>query len=288
MTYEELLTGIKWTEERWRRLGTARSLPPQFHYESLRRRGYWLNLEQMALAQLSRDVITGFLNTAEWCCHLPGPGKPAKHQTMLRDLKGAVNNVSPYYQAIKRLKLVDLDFMATTSLNSQSLPVAHVIPLIYNEYCAIRPQFGRVAASKLMHMALPELFMMWDNAIIKGYGVPHRRSDLSGRINASYLPFLILMQENAKHVKATSGAGLSMGWPDFVDYVSVHCGSGSLATMTRLLDIANYSVGHLSAGGPDIRCRECCNRANALLPRVELLIEQYTGVRARLGRFGEW
>lgn len=287
MTYEMFLEGIKWTEAQWRRLGAGKTLPPQFHYENLRRRGagYWLNLDQMTTTQLSQDIITGFLNTAEWCCHLPSPKKPTKHAVLLTGLEKAVRHLAPYYQALAGLALVTLDFSGAATLARQPLPVSYVITRIYEEYCAIKPVFGRVPASKLMHMALPDLFMMWDNAIINGYGVPSCRSHVANNVNASYLPFLILMQENAKHVKATSGAGLTMNWPDFVAFLRAQCGYGNLVTMTRLLDIANYAVGHTQQGAPQIKCRRCCERANQRLAGAEFRIEQYTGSGARLGRF---
>lgn len=287
MTYEHFLQGIKWTEAQWRRLSAGKTLPPAFHYESLRGRGtnYWLSLHQMTTTQLSRDIIAGFLNTAEWNCRLPGPRKPAKHGPMVANLKKAINHVAPYYQALTRFELVNSNFLGATSLMAQSVPISHIITRTYEEYCAIKPKFGRVPASKLMHMALPDLLIMWDNAIIEGYRVPSCRSRLSNELNASYLAFLVLMQENANHIKHTSPAGLSMHWPNFVASLRAQCGYHNLVTMPRLLDVANYAVGHPEMGAPPIKCRECCERANSRLPQIEASIKQQIGKQLSLGRF---
>jgi len=46
--------------------------------------------------------------------------------------------------------------------------IHHVFDVLTNE---VGGRFGAVATSKLLHIALPDLFVMWDNAISDGYDV---------------------------------------------------------------------------------------------------------------------
>ena len=280
MFYDQFLRGIKWTRSQWASASLRRNLPFTSDYDYLMNKAgvNWLHLEKMGINALSSQVITGVLNTAAWNCHLPGPSKP-QHKQMVANLNSAVNKLAPYYAALKGSNVYDIDFFGNVLLGNTSSPTSLVVGEIYAEFCSIKPVFGKVPASKLMHMALPDLFVMWDNAIIKEYHVPSYPSD-----NPQYLPFLVLMQENAQHIKATSPTGLSLSWEDFLPQVNKQCGYASLS-VARLLDIANYAVAHHKKGAPSIRCRDCCGKANARLSKLELLIGQYTGSRLSLGRF---
>lgn len=286
MTYEEFLQGIKWTENHWLRLSAGKTPQPQHSYESLRARGsnHWLHLETLSAAGLGQEIIDGFLNTATWNCHVWKP-RSAEGAQVIQELQRAIHNASTYYGALRGNQLGNLNVLTMITIAGNPIPVSQVIIGVYEGFSQVRPRFGPVPSSKLMHMALPDLFMMWDNAIIRGYHVPQYRSILSGRPKLSYLPFLLLMDENARHIRSTSGTGLSMHWPAFLAYVRAQCGYSNLVTMTRLLDIANYAVGHPQPGAPAIRCRVCCERTNSILSQVESALTQSTGASVRLGRF---
>jgi hypothetical protein len=280
MDYEDFLSGIMWTQRQWVHNQQQRKLTKKFPYEALTGRGedYWLHLEKMDETKLGKEIITNFLNTAEWSCHLDRPGS-AKGKEMVQSLKKAVDRLPEYYAALKGLNIGELDFMSTTVLAGKSVPISPIIAEIYATYCAIKPRFGPVPTSKLMHMALPELFIMWDNAIIKEYHVPSYPSD-----KPQYLSFLVLMQENARHIKETGPAGSNVSWEGFLSHINAQCGYKAL-TMTRLLDIANYAVGHPEKQAPNIRCKRCCEGANARIPGLEAFIKQYLGSDINLGRF---
>lgn len=277
MDCKDFLQGIMWTKQQWTLAQSRRKLPYTSSYEYLTQKSgiNWLHLETMGANALSNQIVTGFLNTAEWNCHLPGPNKP-EHVQMVANLKGAVDKLPPYYAALKNFKIYDLNFFGIASLGKSPVPISLVIAEVYATFCAIAPRFGPVPASKLMHMALRELFVMWDNAIIKGYHVPSYPSD-----KPQYLPFLVLMQENARHIKQTDPAESNVTWADFLGRINQQCGYKGLS-MARLLDIANYAVGHPKRGAPKIKCDTCCESANRILDQLESHINPFQGV---LGRF---
>jgi len=286
MEFEKFLEGIAWTKREWQDIGKRIKLPQSSSYEALRKRGdaYWLHLETMTEDRLSKEIITGFLNTREWNCRINKPNTSAGKR-VVQNLKKALDKLPPYYAAVKNLRIEDADLQGLTELKVTGgvpvkVPVILIVAEIYATLCEVKPRFGPVPASKLMHMALPNLFMMWDDAIIKEYHVPSYPSN-----KPQYLTFLVLMQENIAHIRATHAKGSSITNSQFVRDVNVVCGYRNLP-MARLLDIANYSVGHPERGAPNIKCKRCCETTNVKLGQLEALIRQYSGSEdTKLGRY---
>jgi hypothetical protein len=193
---------------------------------------------------------------------------------VVHNLQNALTKLSPYYQAVAALDLENADLQAFASSSGVGSPVILIILEIYATLSHIQPRFGPVPASKLMHMAIPDLFIMWNDAIIKEYHVPSYPSD-----RPQYLAFLVLMQENIRHIRATYPGSTSQ----FVNNLNTECGYTGLP-MTRLLDIANYAVGHPEKGAPHIKCEQCCEKANQRLRQLEDFIKQQF-TPAKLGRF---
>lgn len=269
MDYEMLVMGVKWTTNRWARSRERRKLPLHSSYEVLRARGvdYWLHLEKMDEAQLGKEIISGFLNTAEWNCHLDKPDS-VKGKEMVRRLKSAVDQLPAYYVALDGHRIEDVDFHGQTIVEGKKMSILYVTAFIYAKFRKIKfgkakSRFGPVPTSKLMHMALPDLFLMWDKAIFRNYRVP---SDLFGE--HSYIAFLLLMQESIFHIKETHPMGSRTGYQGLFEEINERCGYRGLP-MTRLLDIANYAVGNPAKGAPNIECRRCKERTNHRLDELE-------------------
>lgn len=164
MIYDDFVKAIDWTIHKW-----SHAQPT---YETLRKRGdaYWLQLENLSQKQIENEIIIGFLNTGVWSCHLDSPlPKPPRHngqkgQLMVKNLKVAVDSLPLYYQQLGKFSLFNIDFTNPSKMN------LWMVAKVFSEFKAIKPRFGPVPASKLMHMALPDLLMMWDNAIFKSTG----------------------------------------------------------------------------------------------------------------------
>jgi hypothetical protein len=256
MEYEAFLRGIAWTQDVWTRDEKRRKLPQDDSYEALRRRvyDYWIHLRLMTEAQLGKEVISEFLNTRRWNCHLDSPER-TNGKMIVCNLKEALEHLPECYIALRSFELANIDF------HNQN--VLSLIAWIYSKFRQIKPRFGPVPASKLMHMALPNLFMMWDNAIFKSYRVPR---DLFGE--RSYVAFLLLMQENIRHIKETHPVGSCMTSEELSRQIIMQCGYDDLP-ITRLLDMANYAVGHPEMAAPAIKCQRCIEMTNRRLDDLQ-------------------
>jgi hypothetical protein len=111
-------------------------------------------------------------------------------------------------------------------------------------------------------MALPDLFMMWDDKIIKEYGVKKQALPYFERSVWSYTAFLILMQENIRHIKATNPIASGITNEELFRQVNAQCGENDLP-ITRLLDIANFAVSRNSAMYP--KCKSCLHATKTKL-----------------------
>lgn len=258
MDYEEFSKAIAWTIEYWACRKEKRQSSRKceckkfsdFSYAALRERGddYWLHLERMSEDDLDEEIINCFLNSPPWYCYLPDPGTVERRQ-VVGNLKKAVDQLRDAYAALIGFRIEDIDFQ-----NSNMVIIDH----IYFSFCTIDPEaFRKVPASKLMHMALPSLFIMWDDDIIKSYRVPKLEGYLS-----SYTTFLMLMQENVRHIKETNPTGSSVTNEELFRQINKQCGEKDLP-ITRLLDIANYAISRNKERYQ--KCHRCIEATNSKL-----------------------
>jgi hypothetical protein len=259
MNFDTFIAAIQWTQQQWNaRVANGPT------YQQLRARGnaYWLRLDLLNRQALENNVIRGFLNSQRWNCHLDDPGT-ANGIMIVNNLQQVLNRLPNGYGPLQNTRIED----PAMAQDPTMLAVAD----IYHEFLGIRPKWGRVPSSKLMHLALPDLFIMWDNAIIKEFRVPNETIPNLGR-KRSYVAFLLLMHEYIQHIRATSPGGAGLTYPGLFQLVNQHCGyAAAPLPITRLLDIANYAVsaqGRGMAVPPALngaRCRECCERAQVRL-----------------------
>ena len=155
-------------------------------------------------------------------------------------------------------------------------PIIPVIAEIYYTLSAIEPRFGPVPASKLMHMALPNLFVMWDDSIINGYHIPKYPSN-----KPQYLIFLVLMQEYIKHILATCPKN-NTDIGALVNNINSIAGYQNVP-ITRLIDIANLEVCGSNTSFPVTRCKICSGNANLKLSNISSYLKTNYSIDASLG-----
>lgn len=236
MDYAELRQGIRYCESKW---APDRS-PGEYSYEKLRDRdvkrpGYWLHLESMDESELAEGVIE-FLN--QWKCRIPV--RTFEHfAASVVHLRQAVDQLPAYYGSLTGSKIEDVDFECPVTVNGQKEATRNVIDSIYSVFLRIPTKFGPVPASKLMHMALPDLFVMWDDGIIDHHCIPIQSLPATRKKERSYLGFLILMQENICHAIDSYNRRPSLTREQVVQEIrSEHRG----LSLPRLLDMANMAV----------------------------------------------
>jgi hypothetical protein len=237
MDYVELRQGIEYFESEW---------PPNrssdaYTYKKLRqmdiqRHGYWLHLERMSSEELAKDVVGGFPN--HWKCRIPIK-RPEDQREAGVHLKEAVDKLPEHYSSLANFKIENVDFADQVSLKGQMRSIRDIIDSIYSIFLQIPTKFGRVAASKLMHMALPDLFVMWDDGIIQHHCIP--KQSLAGvkQKARSYIGFLILMQENICHIIDSYPRRSQLTTPQVVQALKA---AHRDLPLPRLLDMANMAV----------------------------------------------
>jgi hypothetical protein len=262
MDYIELRQGIKYFESK---------RPPNrssddYTYEKLRQRdiqkhGYWLHLERMSLEELAKDVVGGFLN--HWKCRIPTKDFKQWYDAGY-NLKDAVDKLPEFYASLASFKIESVDFADQVSLKDQMRSIQDIIDSIYSILLQIPTKFGRVAASKLMHMALPDLFVMWDDGIIQHHCIPKQKLfGVKGK-ESSYVAFLILMQENICHVIESYLRRSQLTRPEVVQEVRA---AHNNLPLPRLLDMANMAVRDCEQA----ICITCIKKAKARWAKLGLV-----------------
>jgi hypothetical protein len=95
---------------------------------------------------------------------------------------------------LRKYTIRDINFDKVVYETNFNLKIKDLITLIYMKFRDVNFKFGSTATAKILHILVPELFVMWDNAIFNYYqGVDDRVSD-SG---PGYVCFLILMKQLA-------------------------------------------------------------------------------------------
>lgn len=225
----------------------------EYSYPSLRSRGdhYWLHLETMGAQRLGQEVIDRFLN--HWNCRIPSGGS-RNGPEVVANLKHAVDRLPEYYAALSRFTIEDVDFQGRTVLKGKEESIQNVIESIYSTFRQIKPKFGAVPASKLMHMAVPGLFVMWDDGIIEAYAIPKRKLPGFGRRLWSYTAFLMVMQENTWHVVRSHQWSSDRARRTVIEKIKADYNN---LPIPRLLDMANFAV----RDGKQLICKACMERA---------------------------
>jgi len=267
MDYAELGKGVKYFQGKW---------PPsqgnvKHKYAALRSKGdqYWLHLERLNEDQLMDEIIDGFLNTKAWNARIPT--RDFKDWAEVKaDLKEAVGQLPEYYAALGGFRMEDIDFQGGTTLkDGRAESNRSLINHIYSRFLQVKG-FGPTAASKLMHMALPNLFVMCDRDIIQKYCIPvEKLLGVKGKPR-SYIAFLILMQENTCHVIKSYPRASELAGPEVVQ--RIQAGHSNLS-LPRLLDMANMAVRDCEQA----TCIGCMKKAKARWAELGLMPDSNSG-----------
>jgi hypothetical protein len=137
------------------------------------------NSSEVTLQEIRGNVIL-FLN--RWKCMVKDDDATAEAiKKILVKSKGTLQNLS--YKSI-----LDVDTLSNFQMNE--------ISALYSEFDTI-PRFGPTATSKVMHILNPDLFVMWDSAILLHYRKTNPQINGAGN---GYLAFLLTMSYIAREV----------------------------------------------------------------------------------------
>lgn len=220
MLSKQLLEGVRYYNERYPHWVDG--------YKRLRAKGdeFWLHLEKLDEDQIRQEVIRGFLN--KWLCRVSYESTTSLHR--------AIGTLSRLYSAIEDETIDSIEFDAHVSIDGKRLSKARIAEMIMQRLLEVEPKFGPVPASKLMHMAIPRLFMMWDTEIRRAYGIPvYYFSDHADW----YVKFLKLMRCQINHAIDDFQEVNGVDRQTAISQIRSRDGN---TTLTRMLDKYNFAL----------------------------------------------
>jgi len=170
-------------------------------------------------------LIGGFLN--RWRSRFPN------RQESASAVLGAIQQVSPFIQATRNLRIENVNFDNSINVNSNYISVSDAIELIFNK---IAHCYGNrtTAGAKILGVLNPDLFVMWDDSIALHYvsGCPNV---FTGQ---GYAFFLREMQ-NAAHLCQDDFDAI-IGHQDMALYLSNKLGLNLPLPLAKFLDEYNW------------------------------------------------
>ena len=149
----------------------------------------WADFHNLPTKEVRRRVI-GFLN--RWHCHLPDSDELAEK------LKETYGRMFPFLGALENERIEDFEFEKKKEIGGKEYSNEEIMHEVFKNLTRIG-YFRGVAASKLLSLINPYLFVMWDTANSKAYGI--RSPSEPGIRDEQYVPkFFPLMKEKANGV----------------------------------------------------------------------------------------
>lgn len=230
MDYERLLKGVEYYNKHYPHWDKS--------YRKLRTRGddFWLHLEMLDKQRIRSEVI-GFLNN--WLCRVD--------YRSIESLNEVLNKLPPLYAALKNESIESVEFYKKRLVGNNLKSTSEIIEEIMQNFLNVKPKFGSVAASKLMHMAIPKLFVMWDTGIKSKY---HLSSYYSASQARNYVKFLKLIQLQSLHAIKSYAQSKKVAIQTAIQHIMAKDDNSTLA---RMIDKYNFA---LRDGKVDL-CLEC-------------------------------
>jgi hypothetical protein len=154
---------------------------------SARRFVDWGNLDKLPTEEIKRRVI-GFLN--DWHCRLEASDRLAEK------IKVTYRETKPFLRTLENETLEDFEFEKKKEVDGKEYSNKEILQKVFENFCNIGYNFRGVAASKLLSLINPHLFVMWDIGICKSYGIrdPSNPYVRDGQYVVEFIP---LMKEKA-------------------------------------------------------------------------------------------
>ena len=157
----------------------------------------------------------------------------------LTKLEQHIKNKSEELRALENLDIVSVNLEGSLQLGNQSKPLRDVIIDLFNAFTDISQISRRdyTAASKVLHVLLPNLFVMWDRCIRCAYGCNFNRPEDAGE---KYFKFLKRIQKEAREAVKSYCAKHKCSTNEAIQTIKEKLYEGGFYPFTKLLDQYNY------------------------------------------------
>jgi hypothetical protein len=154
----------------------------------------WKNLHNLSTTEIIERVIK-FLDS--WGCYLYTERE--NWPRMAEKIKEAYKKSIPFLNALQDETLEDLDLDRKRNVEGKEYTNKEILNEVFLNLSRVGYKFRGVAASKVLSLINPKLFMIWDQSICKSYGIrAHSEPHLRDRQYAS--EFLPIMRQKANDV----------------------------------------------------------------------------------------
>ncbi len=183
--------------------------------------------------QIQEQLIRGFLN--RWRCRLVNTEQSACA------IKKTICHLLSYLQELDGLVIENVSFDQIVNVNNTQITIDQAIEQCYTSFRDLEFRFGSTAASKILHVLQPGLFVMWDRRILAHYREQSPEVSDSG---GGYCTYLKMMQCIAMEVReGFREAGLDP--PAQTDespdsYLSTRMGYDPPKTLAKYIDEYNW------------------------------------------------
>ena len=151
------------------------------YLEMIGRRDIWESLNAISLNQVI-NIVLKFLN--KWKCRIP--------YDCARKLQLALREAHELFQLLKNMKLETVNFDETIVEGKKVKDIIKDIFDVVSSVKAGKRTLGFTATTKIMHMVVPDLFVMCDEYIREEYGCAAN--------SEGYLIFLSRMQKSIQRL----------------------------------------------------------------------------------------
>lgn len=172
MRFQQLMSAVQQCHRRFS------GQPGENEYRKVMTPGYinWGNVSYQ-----DGDKVFDFLNI--W-------GRCRLDRRLVQALVDGLTKIVPFLKPVQFLNLEDAQLDSLVQVGGECLTIFRIIHWSFDELMNVQG-FGPVPASKTLHIIAPGIFVMWDNAICKYYGMRLRAYDYAFR-------FLPKMQAEAE------------------------------------------------------------------------------------------
>ena len=176
--------------------------------------------------------VIEFLN--RWRCRIKSGNESAKIllSVILENLQ--------LLNILRNYNIEHVDFDKKIYGNNFDLKVKDFIILLYSKFRHVHFKFGATATAKILHILIPELFIMWDNDILKNY---QRRNIGVSDSAPGYVNFLISMKSLGAEINnkfKSAELHLSGKGKDPASYLSIVMNYNPPKTLAKFLDEYNW------------------------------------------------
>lgn len=195
----------------------------------------WQNIDDTV------DAITVFLFSWNAPYYRYHPYTSTEFYSIVAEI---LERTRPSFYALQENSIEGVDFEYELPVDNETIKAGELIKNIFSEF-SDEKAIGKIGAAKAIHLLAPELFVMWDNAIIRQYHRTHGRSywrTHKAGDRDCFLEFMEEMQSAGRESIETCCHELDCPAEEARERIRKECsGRVHMVSLAKALDQNNYA-----------------------------------------------